>query len=326
MKRREFIITMSGALAGWPFVCRAQTAPPPVVGFLRSSPAAPFANLVASFRQGLKDEGFIDGETVRVDYRWADNHLDRLPNLAADLVRQRAAVIVGNRAAVDAARAVTTEIPIVFVIAGDPVKSGLVTSLSRPDGNLTGVTFFGGGQLAAKRLEMLHELVPGPTGIAVLLDVTYPGFGAEMPGLEAAARALGRRITVVKAASDKDFQAAFATIVGAGAGALLVGGGPMFTSRRRQLIDLASRHGLPAIYDQQAYVASGGLISYGTSFAGAYRQAGVYAGRILKGSSPSDLPVLQPDTFELAVNRGTAKALGIRIPRSILARADQIVE
>lgn len=325
MKRRAFIIAIAGMLAGWPFASGAQARSLTVVGFLRSSPAAPFANLVTSFRRGLKDEGFIDGATVTVEYRWANNHLDRLPALAKDLVRRGAAVIIGNRAAVEAVRAVSAKIPIVFVIAGDPVKSGLVASLNRPGGNITGVTFFGGGILAAKRLQMLHELVPRPASIAVLLDATYPWFEAEMPGLKVAARDLGLQVTVVKVAREGEFETAFATMVSARVGALLVGGGPMFTSRRRQLIALAARHAIPAIYDQQAYVKSGGLISYGTSFAGAYRQAGVYAGRILKGTSPSDLPVVEPSTFELAVNLSTANALGIRVPFSILARADQII-
>lgn len=326
MNRRDFVLALGGAMAWWPIAARAQPASPPVVGFLRSSPAAPFTNLVAAFRKGLGETGFVEGRSVVVEYRWADNRLDRLPDLAADLVRRGAAVIVGNRTAIEAARAVSPGTPIVFVIADDPVKRGLVASLNRPGGNVTGITFFGGGLLIAKRLEMLHELIPGAATIAVLLDSTYPWSGGEMPSLKAAARALGRRLVVEKAASERDFDAAFDRIAAAHAGALLVGGGPMFTSKRRRLIELASRRALPAIYDQRSYVASGGLISYGTSFAGAYRQAGVYAGRILKGTKPADLPVIQPKTFELAVNLGTAKTLGLRVPLSILARADEVVE
>jgi len=326
MRRRDFVLCAAGVLAGWPLATRGQSASVPVVGFLRSSPAAPFTSLVAAFRQGLKDEGFVEGETVAIDYRWADNQVDRLPELASDLVRRGVAAIVGNGAAVKAARAVTTSIPIVFVVGDDPVKRGLVRSLNRPGGNVTGVTFFGGALLAAKRIELLHELVPGRTPVAILLDKTYPWFEAELPGMKAAANTLGRETVVVRASSERDFEAVFGVIKGAHAGALLVGGGPMLTSRRRQLVSLAARHGLPAIYDQRVYVASGGLISYGTSFPGAYRQAGVYTGRILKGASPADLPVLQPATFELAVNLRTAKALGLRVPPSILARADEVIE
>jgi len=326
MRRRDFVIALGGTVTAWPFVSNAQSTSRPVVGFLRSSPAAPFKNLVESFRRGLQDEGFIEGESVTVEYRWADNQPDRLPALAEDLVRLGAAVIIGNLSAVKAALTVTKRTPIVFVIADDPVKIGLVSSLNRPGGNITGVTFFAGGLLVAKRLEMLHELAPGAASIAVLMDVSHPWQGDEMPSLEAAARALGLQVTVVNVVNEGDLRPAFATIVKARADALLIGGGPMFTSRRRQLIALASQYALPAIYDQRAYVTSGGLIIYGTSFPGAYRQAGFYAGRILKGANPADLPVLQPRNFELVVNLGTAKRLGIAIPQSILLGAVEVIE
>ena len=298
----------------------------PVVGLLRSTPAAPFAHLVAALRQGLGDEGFVEGRNVAIEQRHADNQLDRLPGLAADLVRRQVSVIVSNLGAVDAARAATTTIPIVFVTGADPVKGGLVASLNRPEANLTGVTFFGGSQLNAKRLELLRDLVSKAAVFAVLGDVNYLEFEAELPALEAAGRALGRQTVVVKVSSEREFEGAFAKIVRAGAGALLVSGSPLFTSQRRTLVALAARHAIPAIYDQRDFVADGGLMSYSASFTGAYRQAGTYVGKILKGAKPSELPVLQPTTFELVLNIKTAKALGLDVPPSIQLRADEVIE
>jgi putative tryptophan/tyrosine transport system substrate-binding protein len=298
----------------------------PVIGFLRSTPSDPFTKLVEALRRGLKEVGFVEGQSVVIEQRYADNHLDRLPGLAGDLVSRKVAVIVANSLAAEAARAATETIPIVFVTADDPVTRGLVSSLNRPAGNLTGLTFFGGGKLGAKRLELLHELVPKATVIGLLMDPNWPGAVAELPELEAAGRAIGRQIVVVRASNEREFEDAFAKITQSGAGALMVAGSPFFTSQRRTLVALAARHAIPAIYDVRENVEAGGLISYSASFTDAYRQAGVYAGRILKGAKPSELPVLQPTTFELALNLKTAKALGLTIPSSIMVQADEVIE
>jgi putative ABC transport system substrate-binding protein len=325
MRRRDFLLLVSGA-AGWPLAAHAQQSAMPVIGLLRGTPAAPFRHLVAALRQGLSDEGFVEGRNVAIEQRWADNKLDRLPELAADLVRRRVAVIVGNVDAVEAARAATTAIPIVFVTGEDPIKSGLVASLNRPEANLTGVTFFGGTHLNVKRLELLRDLLPAVTVVAVLGDPKYPGLDLEFPDVVAAGRALGRQIVVVKAASERELELAFMAIKQSAAGAILLSGSPFFTSQRRALIALAAHHAIPAIYDQRDFVVDGGLMSYAASFTGAYRQAGVYAGRILKGAKPSELPVLQPTTFELVINLKTAKTLGIDVPPSIELRADEVIE
>jgi putative ABC transport system substrate-binding protein len=326
VRRREFIALLGGAAVAWARAGQAQQPAMPVIGFFRSTPAAPFQHLVAALRAGLNEEGFAEGKNVAIEQRWADNRLDRLPDLAADLVRRRVAAIVGNSLAADAAKAVTSTIPIVFVTGDDPVKAGLVASLNRPGGNLTGVTFFGGAQLGPKRLEVLRDLVPKAAVFAVLGDVNYPGSEAGLPAIEAAGRALGRRIVVVKVSNEREFEAAFAKIAQAGAGALLVNGSPFFTSQRGALIALAARHGIPAIYDQRDFVVDGGLMSYSASFTGAYRQAGIYVGKILKGAKPSELPVLQPTTFEFVLNLRTAKALGLDVPQSIQLRADEVIE
>ena len=325
MRRREFIAMLSGAVT-WPLAVRAQQPAVPVVGFFRSTPSAPFTHLITAFRDGLTEAGFVEGQNVAIEYRWADNQLDRLPDLAADLLRRQVAVIIGNGLAVRAAKAATTTIPIVFVSGEDPIKSGFVASLSRPGGNITGVTFFAGATLDVKRLELLHELAPKGAPIAVLLDPNYPDGEGQLPNVEATARALGRQIAVARTASERDFDAAFASIVQAGAGALLVSGSPFFTSQRQALVALAARHAVPASYDLRDFVEAGGLMSYGASISGAYREAGIYVGRILKGAKPSDLPVLQPTTFEIVINLKTAKALGLTVPASLLARADEVIE
>ena len=326
MRRREFIKAIVSSAAGWPFAAQAQQPAKPVVGLLRSSPAAPFNDLVVALREGLKETGFVDGNNVVIEQRWADNQIDKLPALAADLVRHNAAVIIGNQQAIGPAKAASATTPIIFVTGEDPVAVGLVTSLSRPEGNLTGVTFFAGSQLNAKRMELLHDLVPKATTVGVFGDPNYPAFDSGLPDIEVAARAIGLQIVVVRVARSKDLEEAFARIVRLGAGALLVSGSPFFTSERNTIVALAARHAIPAIYDLREYAAAGGLISYSASITGAYRQAGVYAGRILKGAKPSELPVQQPTKFELVVNLKTAKALGIAILPSLLDRADEVIE
>jgi putative tryptophan/tyrosine transport system substrate-binding protein len=325
MRRREFIALLSGAAAAWPLAARAQQPAMPVIGFIRSTPAKPFAHIVAAFRQGLKETGFVEGQNVVIEQRWADNQLDQLSGLAADLVRRQPVVIVCNGPAVEAARSASATTPIVFVIGGDPVAGGLVTSLNRPGGNLTGLTFFG-NRLGAKRVEMLRELVPGTSVIAVLVDPNFPEAVVESREVEEAGRTIGQKIVLVNAGNEREFDAAFASIAQAGAGALVVTGGPFFTSKSERLVALAAHHAIPAIYDLRDYVAVGGLISYSASFTDAYRQAGVYAGRILKGAKPSELPVLQPTAFELAINLKTAKALGLTFPPSFRLRADEVIE
>ena len=325
MKRRDFISLLGGAVAAWPLAARAQQAAMPVAGFLRSTPAEPFENLVVAFRQGLNETGFVEGQNVSVEQRWADNQLDRLPDLTADLVRRKAAVIVGNGPAVEAARSVTTTIPIVFVIGDDPVRRGLVTSLNRPGGNLTGLTFFG-NRLSTKRLEMVLELVPGARVVAVLIDPNFSSSADELRELEEAGRTIERKIVAVKATNEREFGSAFARIVQAGAGALVLCGSPAFSSESRTLVALAARHAIPAIYDIRDYPAAGGLISCSASFTDAYRRAGVYAGRILKGAKPSELPVLQPTKFELVINLKTAKTLGLTVPLTLQAAADEVIE
>jgi putative tryptophan/tyrosine transport system substrate-binding protein len=324
MKRREFIALLGGASA-WPLAARAQQPVLPVIGFLRSTPAKPFAHIVAAFRQGLKETGFVEGQNVVIEQRWADNQLDQLSRLAADLVRRQPAVIVCNGPAVEAARSAAATTPIVFVIGGDPVAQGLVTSLNRPGGNLTGLTFFS-NRLGAKRVEMLRELVPGTSVMAALIDPNFPEAVVESREVEEAGRTIGQKIELVNAGNEREFDAAFTSIVQSGARSLVVIGSPFFTSKSQTLVALAAHHALPAIYDLRDYVAVGGLISYSASFTDAYRQAGVYAGRILKSAKPSELPVLQPTAFELAINLKTAKALGLTFPPSFRLRADEVIE
>jgi putative ABC transport system substrate-binding protein len=325
LRRRKFIALLGGA-AAWPLAARAQQPAIPVIGLLRTTPAAPFTHLVAALRRGLGELGLVEGENVTIEQRWADNDLDRLPALAADLVRRQVAVIVGNGQAMQAAKSATATIPIVFVVGDDPVRSGLVASLNRPGGNVTGVTFFGGSQLGPKRMELLHELVPKAAVIGVLVDPNYAASVRELPDLGAAGRALGRRVVEVTAENEGELQTAFAKVVQAGAGALLVSGGPFFTSRRQTMVALAARHAIPAIYDVREFVEAGGLISYSASITDAYRQAGVYAAQILKGANPAELPVLRPTKFDLALNLRTARALGLDVPPSLLVRADEVIE
>jgi putative ABC transport system substrate-binding protein len=297
----------------------------PVIGFLRSEAATGFAHLVSAFRQGLGEAGFVEGRNVAIEYRWADGHHDRLPGLAADLLRHQVAVIVCNGPAAVATKGATVTTPIVFVMGSDPVRTGLVPSLNRPGGNVTGVVFTN-SDLAAKQLGLLHELVPKAAVIAVLMDPNALEIEVQLRELEAAGRAIGRQILIVNAAGERDFNAAFATIVQGGAGALLVRGGAVFLNQRRKLVALAIRHALPASYVSREYPEVGGLMSYGPSQPDAYRRAGNYASRILKGEKPADLPVELATRFDLVINLATAKAIGLEIPPMLLARADEVIE
>ena len=327
IKRREFIITLGGAAVAWPLAARAQQ-PIPTIGFLHSQSPEALADALPGFRQGLKEAGYSEGENVAIEYRWAENQLDRLPALAGDLVRKGVAVIVagGGSATPLVAKAVTTAIPVVFNMGDDPVKFGLVPSLSRPGGNLTGVNFFV-VELTAKRLELLRELVPGAARVAVLVNPANPADSEPIVhDAQAAARAMGLQILVLEATSNKEIDAAFATLARERPDALLVGTGPPLTARRVQLAQLAAYHKIPAIYALRQNVEIGGLISYGASLREAYRQVGIYSGRILKGASPSDLPVVQSTKFELVINAQTARMLGLDVPPTLLARADEVIE
>ena len=326
MKRRGFITLIGGAAAAWPLAARAQQPTMPVIGFLRSTQAAGFAYIVDAFRQGLNDVGFVEGKNVAIEYRWANNQQDRLPELAADLVRRQVAAIVGaGTPAAQASKAATTTTPVVFVSGADPVRVGLVVELNRPGGNITGVVFTVVA-LAAKLLGTLTELAPRASVIAVLRDPNGPDVEGESRDLEEAGRALGRQILMVNAADEHEFHAAFAKVVQAGAGGLLIGASPFLLSQRRQLVALAGRHALPTMYNQREFVEVGGLISYGPSQSDAFRRAGVYVGRILKGEKAGDLPVELGTKFELVINLATAKAFGLEVPSTLLAIADEVIE
>jgi putative ABC transport system substrate-binding protein len=318
-------MTMVGGAAAWPLAAHAQQPAMPVVGFLRSTAAASSGELVGAFRQGLREAGFVEGQNVTVEYRFADDQDDRIPGLAAEFVRRQVAVIYANGVAVPAVKATTATIPIVFTTGFDPVRTGFVASLSRPGGNVTGVVFTT-TDLAAKQLGLLQELAPKAAIIAVLGDPNLPELEVELRDLEAAGRAIGRQILVVKAARETEFNAAFATVVQGGAGALLVRGGPILHNRRRQLVALAIRHALPASYTSRDYPEVGGLMSYGPSLTDAHRRAGIYVGRILKGAKPADLPVEMATKFDLVINLATAKATNLDIPPMLLARADEVIE
>jgi len=323
--RRDFVAGLSGTAFAWPRSARAQQPAMPVIGFLRSTATADSTQFVAAFRQGLNEAGFVEGQNVAIEYRWAENQLDRLPVLVADLVRLPVAVIVVNAPAARAAKGATTTVPIVFVTGSDPVKDALVVSLNRPGGNITGVTFLG-GQLGAKRLELLRQLVPKTTTIGVLVNPSSPETEVERKDLQVAAQAIGQQLIILDVNSDRDIEMAFATFVQRGVGALLIGSGPFLTSHREQLVALAARHALPAGYDLRDFVVAGGLMSYGASITDAYRQVGIYAGRILKGEKPADLPVMQSTKFEFVINLKTAKALSLTVPQIMQMTADEVIE
>jgi len=323
---RRALIGLFGGAATWPLAARAQQAGMPVVGLLHpASPDAVLANRLRGLRQGLKEAGFVEGENVTIEQRWAENQMDRLPELAAALVRRQVSVIAAFGAAAFAARAATTTIPIVFGVPDDPVRQGLVSNLARPGGNLTGINFFV-AELTAKRLGLLRELVPAATRVAVLVNPTSPEAETTLRDVEPAARALGLQIRVLNASTSREINEAFATFVREQPDALFVATNPFFQTRRVQLAALAARHEVPAAYSVRDYAEDGGLMSYGTDVTDAWRQVGLYTGRILKGAKPADLPVVQSTKFELVINAETARMLGLTVPDKLLATADEVIE
>jgi ABC-type uncharacterized transport system substrate-binding protein len=326
VRRREFIVVLGGAAVPWPLSARAQQPALPVIGFLNSASPDTYAPFIAAFRQGLREGGYVEGQNVTVEYRWAEGRYDRLPALAADLVNRKVSVIAATSTpAARAAKAATADIPIVFEMSGDPVMLGLVASLSRPGGNVTGVNQLN-SVLVAKRLGLLHELVPTATIIGVLVNPTDSRAETQTRDMQEAARALGQQIRFVTASTEREIDTAFASLVQNQAGALIVGSDAFFNSRREQIVALAARHAVPAIYQLREFAAAGGLISYGTSQSDAYRLAGVYTSKILKGEKPEGLAVIQAARFEFVINLKTAKALGLEIPPLLLASADEVIE
>jgi ABC-type uncharacterized transport system substrate-binding protein len=323
--RRRFLATLSGAAAAWPFAAGAQQAAMPVIGFLRSASLDNATPLVNAFRQGLKEAGYVDGQNVAIEFRSAEGHIDQLPRLVAELVRLPVAVIVCNVTAASVAKTVTSTVPIVFATGDDPIAEGLVASLNRPGGNITGVSFLGNA-LGAKQVELLHELVPKATMIAVLVDTNYQGSVSGLTDVEAAARSLGLQVVAFRAGGERDLEMASATLAQRRADVLIVLGAAFFLSRRDQIIALAAQHGLPAIYQVPDFVTAGGLMSYGASIRDAYRLVGVYTGKILHGAKPADLPVQQSTKLELAINLKTAKSLGLSVPLTLQASADDVIE
>jgi putative ABC transport system substrate-binding protein len=325
IRRRELIVALGSATAVWPLVTRAQQMATPVVGFLNTRARSDDPQLFAAFHQGLKEAGYIEGQNVAIEYRFAENQYDRLPALAADLVHRQPAVIFANGPAAVVAKAATTTIPIVFFTALDPVAVGIVASLNHPGGNVTGVTTLG-VEVGSKRLELLHELIPTAIIVAALVNPDYAVAETQSKDLRAAARILGLEMHILNASSERDFDTAFAALVQLRAGALVISADPFFTSRSEQLAALTVRDAVPTIFQYREFAAAGGLMSYGTSNVEAYRLTGVYTGRILKGEKPADLPVQQATKVELFLNLKTAKALGITVPITLLGRADEVIE
>ena len=327
MRRREFVTLLGGAAAAWPLAARAQQPAMPVIGLLSGRSLNDSKPMMAAFRQGLIEQGFVERQNVAIEYRWAEGHYDRLPAMAADLAgRQVAAILaVGSVPSPLAAKAATSTIPIVFVVGGDPVKFGLVSSLNRPGGNVTGVSVLSGA-LTAKRLELLRELVPDASIVACLVNPKNPEAENQLMDIRAAGRTVRQKIIVLNASLDHELNDAMATIVRERASGLLVGNDAFFVLRREQLVALAARHAIPTIYFLREFAEAGGLVSYGDSLTDAYRQVGMYIGRILKGMKPADLPVVQSTKVELTINLKTAKALGLEVPPTLLARADEVIE
>jgi putative ABC transport system substrate-binding protein len=324
MNRRTFLCGLTVGALSRPLAVGAQPPAMPMIGFVRSGSLKGAETFVAAFRQGLKETGYVEGQNVTIEFRSADDHHESLPTIIAELIRRPAAVLVANAAAAEAAKAATTTVPIVFATGGDPVKDNLVASFGRPGGNVTGVAFF--GNLGSKKLELLRDLVPKTRTIGVLVNPNGPSSRAERTDILTEARAVGQRVLVLNVSKESDFDAAFATLVQERAGALLVTGEALFTGQRDKLVALAARYAIPTIHTGKLFVEAGGLMSYGASIPDAYRQVGIYTGRILNGEKPANLPVIQATKFDLIINLKTAKALGLTIPPSLLLRADQVIE
>jgi putative ABC transport system substrate-binding protein len=327
IRRRDFITLLGGAAATWPVVAQAEQAPMPVVGFFHEGSADGRAHFAAAFREGLSEAGFVDGRNVLIEYRWGQDQFDRVPELVAELIQRRTAVIAtpGSATAALAAKAATSTIPIVFSVGSDPVKLGLVDSLNRPGGNVTGVNYYT-QDLGPKRLGLLRELMPAGADVVVLANPKSPITDSALKDLQAAADAVGQQFSVLLASNNEEIYGAFPVIGQRRTPALVIVTDPLFTSRRVQLVTLATRYAIPAIYTSREFTEVGGLMSYGTDLPNIFRQVGIYTGRILKGAKPSDLPVMQPTKFDFVINLATAKVLGIEIPPALLARADEVIE
>ncbi len=327
LKRRDFITLFGGAAVGWPLTARAQQQPMPVIGWMSGRSPEDSAHLVAAFRQGLREAGFVEGQNLSIEYRWARGDYGRLPTLAAELVERRVAVLVavGGDTSAIAAKQATSTIPIVFGMGGDPIKAGLVMSFNRPGANATGYTLLT-NEMESKRVSLLHELLPGVRLIGALLNQNFPPAVRQLQDIEEAVRSIGQTLFVARASNDTELEAALLSLVRQGVGAMLVAADPYFDTRRDRIIAFAAQNRIPTIYQFREFAVAGGLISYGPSITDSYRQAGVYVGRILKGTKPADLPVLQPTKFELVINLKTANALGLALPNSIQLLADEVIE